>query len=763
MKKLTRVALVVSVLWLGIGIPAALADGMLLPEALSPDYLVVHYHHVTVRIEDGVAVTRVEQEFHNPHDVLVQGRYLFPVPPEAVLSRFQAVVDGRRPRVIRQGGDATNGALYPIITQRRDPTLLQYADWETLAFDLSLPPGGSRRMTLEYEELLLPVGGLYRYRYLLSTERYTSQPLQEVSLTVDLRSSSGLSTLYSSTHAVTTELLGPGRARLSWQAADTIPTEDFELFFAPTQGGFGGGLLTGQLGGQDHFLFVFSPEAEPRQSSYLPKDIVFVMDRSGSMAGEKIEQAKRGLHFILDQLGEEDRFSIVCFNDQRSVLDHDLLAVGEQPLRDSHHFVDAMTADGWTDLETALQAGLNILARSEEREAARMVVFLTDGLPTAGITDEPLIARLVAEANELLEARLHVFGVGYDVNTHLLDRLAADNDGTVTYVQPGEDLESALTGFYRRIAHPLLTDVRVEFEGLVTSDLYPQTLPDLFEGSTLLLAGRYEATGQDVSVRVRGWAGGRERQMTYTFNLDDMGDRDFVPRLWATRRIGELLDRVRVRGESEALVSEIRRLGMAYGLVTPYTTFIIEGQAEGAASAENMSLYGEADLNWATGQTTIQARVQNQAYQQAEQAYLAVGANVVNSGQRSLAQVGSQNLDLALLQEEAVPQGPITREWIERNIRVDQAVEFGSPEYFELAKDPEARLFLQTGRNVLFAHRGQVISVQDPADQDHGEDSLQPAENAPATQTGAVQNSPSTSSLLEDIADLLDWLAGLVR
>ena len=763
MKKLTRVALVVSVLWLGIGIPAALADGMLLPEALSPDYLVVHYHHVTVRIEDGVAVTRVEQEFHNPHDVLVQGRYLFPVPPEAVLSRFQAVVDGRRPRVIRQGGDATNGALYPIITQRRDPTLLQYADWETLAFDLSLPPGGSRRMTLEYEELLLPVGGLYRYRYLLSTERYTSQPLQEVSLTVDLRSSSGLSTLYSSTHAVTTELLGPGRARLSWQAADTIPTEDFELFFAPTQGGFGGGLLTGQLGGQDHFLFVFSPEAEPRQSSYLPKDIVFVMDRSGSMAGEKIEQAKRGLHFILDQLGEEDRFSIVCFNDQRSVLDHDLLAVGEQPLRDSHHFVDAMTADGWTDLETALQAGLNILARSEEREAARMVVFLTDGLPTAGITDEPLIARLVAEANELLEARLHVFGVGYDVNTHLLDRLAADNGGAVTYIQPGEDLESALTGFYRRIAHPLLTDVEVEFEGLLTSDLYPQTPPDLFEGSTLLLTGRYEATGEDVSVRVRGWAGGEQREVAYTFDLDEMGNQDFVPRLWATRRIGELLDRVRVRGESEALVSEIRRLGMAYGLVTPYTTFIIEGQAEGAASAENMSLYGEADLNWATGQTTIQARVQNQAYQQAEQAYLAVGANVVNSGQRSLAQVGSQNLDLALLQEEAVPQGPITREWIERNIRVDQAVEFGSPEYFELAKDPEARLFLQTGRNVLFAHRGQVISVQDPADQDHGEDSLQPAENAPATQTGAVQNSPSTSSLLEDIADLLDWLAGLVR
>jgi len=318
MKKLTSVALLVSVFWLGMGIPTALADGMLLPEALSPGYLVVRYHHVTVRIEDGHAVTRVEQEFHNPHDIPVVGRYLFPVPPEAMLSRFQAVVDGARAQIIRQDGDATNAALYPIIAQRHDPTLLQYADWETLAFDLTLPPGSSRQMTLEYEELLLPAGGLYRYRYVLSTERYTSQPLQEVSLTVDLQSSSGLSTLYSSTHAMKTELLGPGRARLSWQAADTIPTEDFELFFAPTRGGFGGGLLTGRLGGEDHFLFVFSPEVKPRQSSYLPKDIVFVMDRSGSMAGEKIEQAKKGLHFILDQLGEDDRFSIVCFDDRRS-------------------------------------------------------------------------------------------------------------------------------------------------------------------------------------------------------------------------------------------------------------------------------------------------------------------------------------------------------------------------------------------------------------------------------------------------------------
>ena len=230
-------ALLVSLLWLNVGGSLTLADGMILPEALSPDYLIVRYHRVTVSIEDNHAVTRVDQEFYNPHPFPVEGRYLFPLPPEAILSRFQATVDGQPQQVDRQDPATTNAALYPIVTQRRDPSLLQYADWESLAFDLSLPPGGSRQMNLEYEEVLVPAGGLYRYHYLLSTERYSSQPLEEVSLTVNLHSASGLSSLYSSTHPVTVERPGPGQARVSWEARDIRPSDDFDLFFAPAEGG----------------------------------------------------------------------------------------------------------------------------------------------------------------------------------------------------------------------------------------------------------------------------------------------------------------------------------------------------------------------------------------------------------------------------------------------------------------------------------------------------------------------------------------------
>ncbi len=692
------------------------ADGMVFPEPADSAYLKVRYHHVSVTIEDNHALTHVEQEFVNPYDFPVDGHYFFPVPPAAILTRFAARVAGQEQTVTRQDATTTNAMLYDIVAQRRDPSLLQYADWESIAFTIHLPAGAARKMTLEYEQVLSPVGGLLQYRYILSTERYASAPVDEVILTVDVTSSAGLGTLYVSSHAVTTERLGTGRARVTWEARNVNPTEDFDLFFGPAERGFGSGLLTGERMAQAHFLFLFAPDDAAWQTDILPKDIVFVIDRSGSMSGEKIAQARDALQFILDQLNPNDRFSIVSFDDQIELLASRLQPVGRETLSAARRFVRSLTARNNTDIEGALQAGLAIFTATEPRaDASRLLVFLTDGLPTAGIKDDVLIADLVRRTNARVEARLHVFGVGYDVNTRLLDRLAMDNGGSVTYVQPDENLESVLAQFYGRIANPVLTEVTVEFEGLRVTDLYPPTMPDMFRGSSVLLAGRYTATGGPVTVRVRGRAGSEMREYLYAFDLTATGHHDFVPRLWATRHIGALLDKVRVEGESAALIEEIRALGLGYGVVTPYTTFVIAAQTEGAASLENMALYGnQADLNQISGRTTIQARVQNQSYQQAEQANLASGANVINREQHSMAQVAHQYVDLSLLSAQGNVDEPITAAWIAAHIKVDREIEFGSAAYFALASDPAARVFLQSGTNVLFSYNGEVIAVRDP-------------------------------------------------
>ena len=716
MKKVLITLLILIVVF-NIGVETGYADGMILPGALSPDYLAVRTHHVDVSIEDNHAVTRVDQEFYNPHPVPVTGRYLFPVPPDAILSRFQVTVDGLPQPVVRQNAAETNAALYETLLLRRDPSLLQYADWETLALDISLPADGSRQMTLEYEEVLVPVGGMLRYRYVLSTERYSVMPLDEASVTVNLRLSSGISALYSPTYPITTRWEEEGMAEVRWEEHYTQPTKDFELFFAPSEDGFGAGLLTAEGEGGHHFLLLFSPETNTTQERAIPKDILFVIDRSGSMEGEKTQQARKALHYILGQLGKGDRFSIVGFDDRLQVLSPTLLPANTQTVADAGRFVERLFADGYTDLHGALHTGLDILAQSEPREASRMMVFLTDGLPTAGVTDETAIGDSVARSNGELDARLHVFGVGYDVNTHLLDRLAADNQGTVTYVQPGESLDEVLTAFYQRIAHPVLTDVEVEFEGMEASEMYPQAIPDLYSGSSLLLAGRFQPTGNQVVVRIRGREADHERQYSYAFDLNQTGNHDFVPRLWATRRVGELLDRIRVEGETEAVKSEVRELGLQYGLVTPYTTFVIQAQTGGAASAENMALYAnQAELNSAWGQTTVQARVQNQAYQMAEQAQLASGANVIQNGQYNLASLAGQAVDLKLLQGNSDQvldlEAPFTTGWIE----IDRTIGFGSEAYFELAKDPAVRPLLQSGTNLLFDYQGEVISIQESAE-----------------------------------------------
>lgn len=743
-----RYLLVLLAVFLIVSAPAqlALADGMVLPQGLTPGYWVVREHHVTVTIEDQHAVTRVEQEFANPTDSEVTGRYLFPIPPGAAVTSFTVEINGEAQPVIRQDTATTNSALQAAITAQRDPSLLRYADWESLAFDLTLPARGTQRMVLRYEEVLQAAGGMFHYHYTLSTERYSAAPLEAVSIKVALAHQAGLSSIYSPSHAISIARSSATEAEVLWEAENVLPAEDFELAFAPAEGGFGGGFLTGERNGQAHFLFTFAPELRPAEKDVLPKDIIFVIDRSGSMSGEKIIQAQNALQFILGQLHENDRFAIVGFDDQLDLSADILEPVNRDSLARARSFVRGLEARNSTDIDLALHTGLDILERSERRPGAtRLLVFLTDGLPTAGITDEHEIISRASDANRAQEARFHVFGVGYDVNTHLLDALAAQNGGSVTYVQPGENLELVLSDFYRRIANPVLTDVTLSFEGMTVSDLSPKTLPDLFAGSSLLVVGRYQAQSDAITVRVSGLAGTEPREFTYRFNLAESGGRygghDFVPRLWATRRVGELLDSVRVEGESQALVEEIRELGLAYGLVTPYTTFVIAGQTQGAASMENMLLYqDQRSLNAASGQTTIRARVQNQAYQDAAQADMARGSNISNVQERSVAQVSNRQLDLSLLQgrEDLDAEEAITDAWIEANIQVDRSVTFGSEEYFALAADPEARTAMQAGTNVIFQHGDEVIAIEDPY-APAAETPTAPTSDAPAQRSGLLE------------------------
>ncbi|MCD6540545.1 VWA domain-containing protein [Candidatus Bipolaricaulota bacterium] len=288
------------------------------------------------------------------------------------------------------------------------------------------------------------------------------------------------------------------------------------------------------------------------------------------------EPTRAAARYILEHLGEGDRFGLIAFNEEVDRLTEGLVeATPERVAAAVAEEVERIYADGWTNIHGALLSAMEWLSASEW---PKYVIFLTDGLPTAGETDTGRIVRDVTAANAA-GARLFVFGVGYDVDPQLLDLLAQKNRGTASYVTPQKDLEGVLTSFYAKIAQPALTDLSLDVQGVAVYDLYPRELPDLFYGAQLTLVGRYTGSGP-ATVVLRGMRDNAEETYALEAEFPALAEgADFLSRLWASRKIGHLLKRIILEGESEELVEQIVELGTRYGIATPYTSFLVEEAA----------------------------------------------------------------------------------------------------------------------------------------------------------------------------------------
>ena len=583
--------------------------------------------HIRTAIAGGVAQTEVEQVWRNDTDTPQEGSYLFPLPEGATVSDF-ALYDGDRQMTGRlldrdQAADTYEG----IVRRQRDPALLRYVGRGAYEVKLyPVPPHATRRVTLKYAEALPPEGGdarKYVYSFLggtLGGGGAAGGPLpRETTVQVTLQDDASLANIYSPTHdvsirrtgdtAATVSLGGEGRKRVK---------DDFILYYSTVRHDpVGLGLLAYNVslpgartaaftpggppmeGKRDsgYFLLMASPKMALPDAPTLPKRVVLVLDRSGSMAGPKIEQARSALAYVLQNLRPGDEFNVMTFNESNDILSpNGLLRATPDNIKRGLAFVRGDRGGGRD--EHPRRPGRRPedvpVPRSAQRRrhAQNMTIFLTDGLPTVGETDD---AKITAGARALSRARhvrLFDFGVGYDVDVHFLDRLAQANRGDSDYVRPEEDIEAKVSRFYKKVASPVLTDVHVEIGGAQTAELYPNPseLPDLFSGSQLLIAGRYTASGP-VTARLTGNVGGRPVSYALATTLPALSDtNDFLPRLWATRKIGYLLDSIRLRqtdttggsgsADDPELVSEIVRLSKEYGVVTPYTSFLVTDGSE---------------------------------------------------------------------------------------------------------------------------------------------------------------------------------------
>src|ERR1035437_4018580 len=537
--------------------------------------LEVTYHHVNVKIDDQIATTSVDQEFYNPNSQQLEGTYLFPVPKGAQINKFAMDIGGKQVEAELLPADKARRIYEDIVRKLKDPALLEYAGRDVFKVRVfPIEPNSKKRITLSYTEVLKSDAGLVSYVLPLNTEKFSAKPIRNVSVKVDLESKRPLKSIYSPSHSVEVKRHGADRATAGYEATDVRPDTDFALYFAPEKDELGVNLLTHRQSDEDgYFLLLASPGVDVKEKQVVMKDIAFVLDTSGSMAGKKLEQAKKALLFCVENLNDGDRFEIIRFSTEVEPLFDKLVKATEPNRARADEFIRALKPIGGTAIDDALRKALALRPGQDDRPF--VVIFLTDGRPTIGTTDEDQIVANVKKENEG-RTRVFCFGIGTDVNTHLLDRITEETRAVSQYVLPDEDLEVKVSSFFSKVKEPALANQTLTFTGDVrAAKLYPSPLPDLFKGEQLIMVGRYSGKG-DAAIIVEGTVNGASRKFTYEVNFPaEASDSEFIPRLRATRRVGYLLEEIRLHGENSELRDEVTELAHKYSIVTPYTAYLI--------------------------------------------------------------------------------------------------------------------------------------------------------------------------------------------
>lgn len=576
-------------LLIGILPQTLFADGFIVvhePPVARPGHyrfapLEVKYHRVQTDIRGSVATTVIDQEFFNPNQRDLEGDYLFPVPKGAQIDDFQMSINGKMTSAELLDAQQARKIYEDIVRKMRDPALLEYADRDLFRVRIyPIEARKAKRILLTYTEILKTDFGLTRYTYPLNTEKFSASPIDDVSVVVDIQSDHPVKTIFSPSHDIEITRPSEDRVRIAYEAKAVRPDIDFQLYFAGTDTqAIGLQLLTHRQEGEDGFFALLaSPgtQHDPALQKSLPKDILLVIDTSGSMAGEKLEQAKRAMEFCIQNFNDADRFEIVRFSTEAEPFFKELRPTTEANREAAIGYVQGFRPRGGTAIEDALRTALKFMPERDEPGRPFMVLFLTDGLPTIGERDRDALVRMVTEKTEGSAARIFCFGVGTDINTHLLDQITEQTRAASEYVLPNEDIEVKVSNLYTKIDSPVLTNLALRFaQEIRPTQYHPNPLPDLFRGDQLVVLGRYSGAGES-TITLEGRSGQETRSFEYPCRFPESNqDHAFIPRMWATRRVGYLLDQIRLHGENEELRTEVTRLARRYGVVTPYTAYLI--------------------------------------------------------------------------------------------------------------------------------------------------------------------------------------------
>jgi Ca-activated chloride channel family protein len=689
-----------------------------------PRALPVKSIKIDTTISSQVATTHVEQVFRNDTNVTLEGTYLFPIPESASVAEF-AIWDGDRRLVgeVRTREEARR--IYDeIVRRQRDPGLLEYAGKDLFQASIfPILPHSDKKLEITYTQVVRAEGGTVSYRYPLGTGRQLTQ-IGSVAGRVEVESKEPLRNVYSPTHVIDVKRSSDRRSVVSFESQSGKESQDFQLFYTISKEDFGLTLLTHREAGKHgYFLLMISPKDDWSEQEYSAKDVVFVVDTSGSMAEEgKMEKARAALLYGVRILRPQDRFNIISFAGEEHLMEAGMIAADERGRARGEAFVKALRPVGGTNINQSLLAALRQFIDSD-RERPKMLVFMTDGLPTV---DETNVTKIVDNVRKTTKpgVRLFTFGVGYDVNTTLLDKLAAENGGVADYVEPKEDLEVKVSNFFSKVNYPVLTDVQLDLGGAQTDLIYPRGIPDVFRGSQVTMIGRYSnaADLNSVQLKLTGKSGGATRTYTYAnlrFPLRSDAN-EYLPRLWATRRVGWLMEQVRSNGEQKELRDEIVDLGTRYGIVTPYTSYLaLENAVSVTDSGGQPIIRGAADTQGFSGLVMNAPGAAPAPKVRMSTGSVAVQQSKVAREQQEAARLKDDDTRTdAVRRVEGKTFYLINSVWTDSEFKAvlglpETTLVFGSEEYFALLKqNPKLGNYFSLGERVVVVFEGRVYRVK---------------------------------------------------
>ncbi|MBS0261263.1 MAG: VWA domain-containing protein [Planctomycetes bacterium] len=586
-----------------------------------PSSYAVRSVDVQTSITDQAAKVQISQVFRNTGSTVLEAQFTFPLPDTAAISSLTLLVDGQElpGRLLKK--DEARQIYEDIVRRQRDPALLEYMGqgmFQTSVFPI--PPQAERTVEIRYTQLLKKDNGLVDFVLPIGSSKHSNKPIEQLNVTVRIQTADQIKTVYSPTHALDIQRPDNTHAVCKMSVQNAYSPDDFRLLYGTVNGLVGMNLISYRPQDSDdgYLVLLASPEVKSAVAERTAKTMVFVFDKSGSMSGKKLEQAKEALKFLINQLKPGDTFNVIAYDSAVEAFRPELQRVDDATIQAALSFADGLYAGGSTNIDGALQTALKML---NDPKRPSYVLFMTDGLPTVGEMQELKIAANAKQANAV-NARLFTFGVGFDVNARLLDRLSRDHRGQSAYVRPNENIEVHVASLQTKIGSPLLTDLAVQIDldraippgsAPPISRTYPRRLTDLFQGEQLVWVGRYKYGGP-AKITLSGQVAGQPQSFAFPATLvEKSGDESlaFVEKLWATRRIGEIIDELDLQGQNKELVDELVQLSIRHGIITPYTSFLADERTNLADRESNRRISADhlsRDLSMTAGRGAVEQR-----------------------------------------------------------------------------------------------------------------------------------------------------------